>query len=275
MENQQTDNQNANADTQQTTNQTTGLLDTTGTQTSGTTGAQPDTSGFLFPEKYEIKNADGSVDVNASTAKLIEGYKNISKKMGETGGLVPDSPEKYKIEFDPEKLGIPNTVTADTLQGDEEFQKFLQDAHTAGITNEQINLITGKYLQHTYKMLDSKMQMDADHAQEELSKLWGEDKFEKNLSVAQKALNAFTTPEERKELGALSNNPKFIALLAKVGEHIGEDTPSVQATQAGSRESIDALMRSPAYLDPTHADYNRVQAEIKAHYARVYGQQPI
>ncbi len=61
--------------------------------------AEPDN---WVPEKFRVTGEDGSFDLEASSKKLAESYKNLEKIKPQN---TPDAPEGYKIDFD-ESIGL-------------------------------------------------------------------------------------------------------------------------------------------------------------------------
>lgn len=231
---------------------------------------------LAFPEKYTVKNEDGTVNIEETAKKVTEGYNHLAKKMGETGGLVPDKPEGYKIEFDAKELGLPENVSPEILQSDPSFKEFIGKAHQAGFTNEQINLVAGEYLQAVQSVFDRKMDDDKAAAQKILSENWKTpDELNRNLSNARKAFEYFASDEEKAQIDSIGNNPVMISLLAKIGSTMREDSPIMQAQSSESRETIQSLMESEAYLDTKHPDHTRVGAVISKYYRDTVGEEAV
>lgn len=229
-----------------------------------------------FPIKYTVKNEDGTVNIEQTARKLSEGYSHLAKKMGETGGLVPDSPEGYKIEFDAKALGISEEISPEVLKNDNEFNEFINKAHLAGFTNEQINLVAGEYLQAVQSVFDRKMDDDKAEAQKILSETWKTpDELNRNLSNAKKAFEYFASEEEKAQIDSIGNNPLIISLLAKIGNTMREDSPILQTQSSESRDSISALMMSEAYSDEKHPDHKRVYNQVAKYYRDTVGEETV
>jgi hypothetical protein len=52
-------------------------------------------------------------------------------------------------------------------------------------------------------------------------------------------------------------------MLAKVGAEMQEDAPAAGDVNLEEQQTIRDLMKSPAYMDPKHADHERVSARSK------------
>lgn len=229
-----------------------------------------------FPSKYTVKNDDGTVNIEQTARKLNEGYSHLAKKMGETGGLVPDSPDGYKIEFDAKSLGLTEDISPEMLKNDTEFNEFVSKAHSAGFTNEQINLVVGEYLQAIQSVFERKMDDDKAEAQKILSETWKTpDELNRNLSSAKKAFEYFASDEEKAQIDSIGNNPVIISLLAKIGNTMREDSPILQTQSSESRDSISSLMMSEAYIDEKHPDHNRVYNQVAKYYRDTVGEETV
>lgn len=227
-----------------------------------------------FPAKYTVKNEDGTVNIEETAKKLNEGYSHLAKKMGETGGLLPDNPEDYKIEFDAKSLGLPDNISPELLKKDNEFKEFVSKAHKAGFTNEQINLVAGEYLQAVQSVFDQKMEDDKTAAQKILSETWKTPaELNHNLASARKAFEYFASDEEKSQIDSIGNNPIMISLLAKIGNTMREDSSIMQTQSSESRDSISSLMMSEAYSDEKHPDHKRVYNQVSKYYRDTVGEE--
>lgn len=241
------------------------------TQESLLTSTQTDA--LNFPEKYTVKNEDGTINTTESTRKLLDGYSNLSKKMGETGGVVPDSAEGYKIEFNAQDLGLPEGVTPELVQKDEDFKQFAEEAHKAGFTNEQINLVAGRYLSVVQSLLDRRDENDMNACKEALMKTWTTpDEMNLGIQNAVKAFNHFASEQDKALIDTIGNNPLVVRVLANVGAIMREDSPARNTQPTESRETITALMKSEAYQDPKHQDHERVYNQVAQYYHQTVGE---
>lgn len=235
-------------------------------------GTDTETESLSFPEKYTVKNEDGSLNIEASTKKLVEGYTNLSKKMGETGGVVPDTADGYKIEFDREALGLPETVTPELLESDPDFKSFCEEAHKAGFTNEQINLVAGKYLGVVQSLIDRRDENDIAACRTALMENWKTPaEMESGIKNAIKAFNHFASDEDKALMDTIGNNPLVVRLLSNIGAQMREDSPARNTQPTESRETIRSLMMSEAYQDPKHPDHERVSRQVTQYYQQTVG----
>lgn len=238
--------------------------------------ANQNQSPLSFPEKYTVKNEDGSINIDASTKKLVEGYTNLSKKMGENGGVVPDTADGYKIEFDGKTLGLPENVTPELLQSDPDFKRFLDTAHKAGFSNEQINLVASEYLGVVQSLLDRKFDADINACKTALMENWktpGE--METGIKNAVKAFNHFASEQDKALMDTIGNNPLIVRVLASVGATMREDSPVRSFQPTESKETIKSLMMSEAYQDTKHPDHEKVNRQVRQFYQQSVGDEVI
>lgn len=239
-------------------------------------GASTNESALAFPEKYMVKGETGEINVEESTRKLIDGYNNLSKKLGENGGQVPNSPAEYKIAVNVEELGLQDTITPEVLQNDPDFKNFLSEAHQLGFTNEQVNLIASKYVTVAQTFVDRRDAIDKSACEKTLRECWQtNDEYNANIANALKAFNRFADEQDRLHIDSLGNNPLAIRILAGIGAQMNEDSPARNAQSSESAESIQDLMRSEAYLDTNHKDHARVNARVQSYFVKHYGNEVV
>ncbi len=261
----------SSADTQgvETKSSESSLLSNSQTE-SGSNTETPETT--PFPEKFLVKKDDGSIDTEASSRKLAEGYNHLAKKMGETGGVVPDSAEGYKIDFNPQELGLPESITPELVQNDADFKAFAEEAHKAGFTNEQINLIAGRYATMAQTLIERRDEYDMAECQKALAETWTTpDEMAKGVQNAQRAFNRFAAEQDKGLIDIIGNNPIVVRLLSNVGALMKEDSPARNVQPSESRETIKSIMQSPAYLDDKHPDHAKVMQQVSQYYQQAYG----
>lgn len=259
----------ANAQGVETKSSESSLLSNSQTE-SGSNTETPETT--QFPEKFLVKKDDGSIDTEASSRKLAEGYNHLAKKMGETGGVVPDSAEGYKIDFNAQELGLPESITPELVQNDADFKAFAEEAHKAGFTNEQINLIATRYVTMAQTLIERRDESDMSECQKALAETWKTpDELNKGIQNAQRAFNRFASEQDKGLIDTIGNNPIIVRLLANVGALMKEDAPARNVQPSESRETIKSIMQSPAYLDDKHPDHAKVMQQVSQYYQQAYG----
>lgn len=226
-----------------------------------------------LPEKYRVNGEDGALDEAASARKLADAYKALESKLGKAAALPPATPEEYKLEA-PE--GIP-AEAFEQFTGDELFKNFVKDAHAQGMTNEQLQFVTSKYLALAPELLAADKSLTAEEAKAELAKVWPDDgAMQKNLASVVKAINGFgaeadDVPGSRSRLmEKYGTDPDFIAFAASVAKDMSEDRTPTGGTPSADLD-IEALQATEAYWKPEHPDHARTKAKVDEHYARKYG----
>lgn len=234
---------------------------------AGATPPEGGTTDFI-PEKYRTNKEDGSLDLEASARKLAEAYGHAEKRIG-AGDIPPKEASEYQVT-------VPDTLKeAFDPATDTDMQAFLKDAHAAGLTQKQLDMVMGKYFELAPQLAAGAKQYDAETATAELKKTWATDAdFNRNVrnayvgadAIAQKAgLNVKDIMD-----GPLGNDPTFLKLMAAIGPEFAEDAPP-GGQQMASQEDIESLMRSQAYTDPKHPDHAKVSEKVRKYYERKFG----
>ncbi|HIE1683929.1 TPA: hypothetical protein ACXJFM_000820 [Acinetobacter nosocomialis] len=162
----------------------------------------------------------------------------------ETKPDIPESADAYKVELE--------GFDFDAFKSNEDNKAFLESAHQAGLTNEQMSVVMKAYDQHTAVQVEA-LQQD-----------WGND-YEANLRFANQAIQAAGLQV------ADVDSPTFgIRLAAYFGKALQEDMPP-QNTQQSGGENIQELMASEAYMNESHPDHKRVTAQVQSYYQKTYG----
>lgn len=235
--------------------------------------------GDIFPEKHRVLKDDGTVDSEASAAKLAQAYGHLEKRFG-AGDMPPAAPTDYKVNI-PEALQ--DSLKDWDQAGDEKLQAFLTDAHKANFSQAQIDTVLGKYFDLMPALSGGAQaktpEQQAADATTELRKVWATDQdFEANVGHAYRASVQFGEKVgltfEDIEAAGLSNNPTFMRLMAAIGPELGEDTPVNEGGQQGGgdwQSQVNDLKAQKAAMpekDPRRAD---IQARINSMYERKYG----
>lgn len=241
---------------------------------SGAPAATGDADQFAhIPEKYRVSGDDGQVDLGASSRRLAEAHASLESRLG-SGDIRPKAVEEYSINV-PEAL----KDAFDPAQ-DEGMQAFLKDAHAAGLTQKQLDLVMGRYFDLAPKLVEGAAVADMTTAQQALSEAWGSpEATQQNL---QHAYAATATLAERAGIeldgimtGPLGNNPEFIRLMAALGPEMQEDRGQSAAELGAAQGDVQSLMASEAYSNPKHPDHGKTHAAVRRHYEKVHGTAPV
>lgn len=215
-----------------------------------------------FPEKYQVKNEDGSINWEASALKQAQGYQALSQKLG------TDAPPKSPDEYAPE---LPAGVTMDALKTDPLFAGFLKGAHGKGLSNAQVSYVLAEFQQRVAMLQETAA--DPAVAEAELGKVWQTpQQMERGLNGAYRGTQAFAADAEHaaridKKFGS---DPDFIRLMAKVGAELGEDRLPEGGLNQTETETLESLRKSEAYTNSKHADHAKTVAQVTRLYQKLH-----
>ena len=212
---------------------------------------------------FQVKSGDGKLDTAASLAKALEHRDHLERRLG-AGDLPPKSPAEYTFE--------PPAELKDFELTSDRFNEFKTEAHKAGMTQAQFQLAMKAYLAAVPDLMAGAAKLSANEARAELQKVWPVTAdFEKNLDVATRAMRLL--PADLQEATrAYGTDPVFLRVLQHFGAQTVEGTSPVAAGQSvNANQSIDALMRGEAYMNPKHPDHQRVSEQVRKHFASAYG----
>lgn len=211
-----------------------------------------------IPEKYRVKGDDGAVKVEDSAKKLAEAYGVLNRRMVDTG-LPPETHTAY--EFKP-PAGMESLELDAALAG-----KAKEGLHKLGLTQKQYQGVMEMYVGSLNDMVTRGTVMGAAKASEALAASWGQPDtptFKANLGLAKKAFNAFADEGDKAAIDKVGNDPVTLRILAKIGREMQEDTSG--SAQILGTESIDALMKDPAYFNANHPRHAEVKGKVAAHF---------
>lgn len=234
-----------------------------------------------FPEKYRVLKDDGSLDLDASTGKLLGGYGELSKRFG-AGDVPPAAPADYKIT-------VPETMQAalkDWKPGEDQLlQAALGDMHKAGLSQSQVDVVMAKYFEMAPQLAQAKTilspEQQVEKATTELKSVWKDDTtFNQNLQHAHRAAVQFGAKAglsfEDIEASGLGNNPAFMRILAAIGPELGEDA-AVNFDDSAAQDwqsQINQLRGEKNALPERDARRQDLQNRINALYEKRYGRAP-
>ncbi|EKY7766681.1 hypothetical protein RC410_004963, partial [Salmonella enterica] len=222
-----------------------------------------------LPEKYRVMGEDGKLNIEGSARKLADAHTSLEKRLGSVG-----TPPKTADEYEP-KVEIEG-FNWEEFKADPRMQGFMKTAHAKGITNDQMSFILGEYAQRAPELVGGAAALDAEAATTQLREVWKTDaEFKQNIGLAFRAFNSLADDADKGRIDEIGNNPMVIRMLAKVGAEMQEDAPAGGDVNLEEQQTIRDLMKSPAYMDPKHADHERVSAKVKAYYQKRYGDQTV
>lgn len=165
--------------------------------------------------------------------------------------------EDYKVERED------NEKYWDDWKADESNMDFLNKAHGAGITNEQLDFLLKEYDSRAIDLVSNSSQMDTQTVVSDLQKEWGGD-YQTNINNAFRAAQASGLTPEQINDPSIGNNVAFIKMASYFGGQMGEAKGVTNATPI--KEDIGSLMRSEAYSNPRHPEHNATVERINQAY---------
>lgn len=218
-----------------------------------------------IPEKYQVKKDDGSIDVEASTAKLLDGHAELQKRFGAGDTPVPKTPEEYAPT-------VPDGFNLEDLKADPKYQTFLKGCHAKGINNEQLSFVLEQYAE---RAPDEQPAMPLAEFEQSMKQVWSKPgEYEENMGYGLRALRSVVPGITAEELAAIPNNPTVAKVLAAYGREIQEDraAPVTAITAADFDTQLAALQADPAYMDANHPQHAAVLAKQTELFAKRYPQ---
>ena len=232
-------------------------------------GAQPD----YFPEKYQVKKEDGSLDLEQSSRKLAESYKHLETRLG-SGDIPPKTADEYAVKLE----GVEG-FNWDDFKADEGTQSFLKGAHAKGLTNAQVEYVIGEYMKAAPGLVEGGVQLSQQDCAATLKAAWGDEQaMTQNVRASYRAAETFASePGKPGNFAALQakygNDPDFIAFTANIGRELKEDNAINGGAQVNEADfNIKAAeLRAQLQALPAH-DPKRpgVQAQLDAMYEQKY-----
>ena len=227
----------------------------------------------FIPEKYQIKKADGTLDLEQSSRKLAESYKHLETRMG-SGDAPPKTAEEYAPKV--EVAGF----DWNEFKADEGTQSFLKGAHAKGLTNDQVSFVIGEYLKVGGELVGGAAQLSQADCIAELKTVWASDAdMKSNVQASYRAAQAFANDGDApgsfdRLMAKYGNDPDFVAFTANIGKELNEDSPLNTGGAPGgdadfavmASELRKELQELPAH-DPKR---QQVQQKLDAMYQQRY-----
>jgi len=240
-------------------------------EATGETGEKGEAGEHWAPEKYQVKNEAGEIDVEATAKKQADAFKALETRMG-TDGVRPKTADEYTFE-------VPDDLK-DQWKPDEDddYKDFKVKAHELGFTQKQFEYAVGRHLESLGQVQGSDAQMSQEDTQNALREIWPDQKtYQKNLNAAWRGASSYANPGDQTKRGSMINlerkfgeDPDFIAFAANIGREIKEDIPPMGSVLGD--ETVEAMQKSEAYWNPNDPKHEEVKAKVTAHYSRKYQQ---
>lgn len=174
------------------------------------------------PEKYRVMREDGSLDVEATLTKTAEAYTSLERRFGAQDGPPPASPGDYKIT-------LPDDLASRFDTADPGMQEFMTDAHAAGMSQRQMDVVMKHYGQHIDKLAAGLIETDQEACIAKLAEVWTDPReSSRNYTNAFRALQAYGGERAEVLKAKFGNDPDGIWMLAQIGAQMREDSPPDQ-----------------------------------------------
>lgn len=217
---------------------------------------------------------DGAPDWEATARQAEQARQHLERRMG-SGDAPPAAATDYKTLV-PEALA--DRIKVDELDASTDFQAFKTSMHGLGLTQKQMEGVTGELLSRSMKLQEALPVLQASECEATLRQGdgWKSDaEYSAKISSAFAAGKAFAGPDFDAILKDHGNDPRIVRLLANVGAELREDMQASPEATAQLQESLESLMSSAAYLnqhDPQHAS---VVSKVNAINTRMVGSKPV
>lgn len=220
-----------------------------------------------IPEKYRVAKEDGTFDLEASAAKLIDAHGHLEKRLG-AGDAPPKDPDSYEPKT--ERFDI------NELKDDEQYKGWLKGAHAKGMTNDQVGYVLDSFADRLAEIAGPPPMSNEDFRVAVEPHFAGLGGYEAGLKYGVAAVRAFVPDVTAEELASLPNHPLIARVLAAVGKEVGEDTPIRPDSPAVAdwEGEVAKLKASEAYNQANHPEHKQAIARMEELYARRYGKAP-
>lgn len=225
----------------------------------------------VIPEKFQVKNEDGTPNLEASWSKVEEHRAHLERRLG-AGDLPPKAATDYKVTV-PEAYA--EAINADELAKSERFVEFRDEMHKAGLSQSQFDQVVGKMIDYSMKLQQGMAALSEQECMTSLLEAYGSEAARTTaLQQAYRAAKAYGDVD--KVLAKYGNDPDVIQLLAKAGKELSEDAPAQGATGGGALDdaAVESLQKSPAYWQQNHPDHAATKAKVDAHFRAKFGDGP-
>lgn len=185
--------------------------------------------------------------------------------------MAPKTIDDYKVNV-PESMA--GKVTSDQLLAEPAFKDFLAKAHGAGLTQQQLDVMVGDFLERGASLRVAAKQMAAADCEAQLRQVdgWKTDgEYRQQCQLAVKAIGSLFGADADAVVQEYGDDPRFIRAMAALGREVEEDLPPPAEAVAQLNESLDQLMSSSAYLNPNDPAHAATVAKVEALTKRVAG----
>lgn len=265
-----------------------------GTQSAPAVQTQPSWKSTLRTDLKDSPLLQKFEDTPEGFNKAFESHANLEKLLGHEKVPVPKGPEdtegwsRYRKAFGipekPEGYKLADAQLPDTMKGlTIDKNKFAEVAHSLDLTPAQAakqwqiyNEINAQTFEKYQKDQETKM----GDIVAKLKQEWG-DAYNTNVELGQSVINKFADSQEMNDYltSALSQDPRGIKFLAKVGEQFSENkvgdfqVKRFSSTPEQAKNEIEKIRLDPShpYTNPkaSQADHDAAVQYVNGLYAVV------
>ncbi|WP_196482777.1 hypothetical protein [Burkholderia stagnalis] len=224
----------------------------------------------FVPEKFRVNKDDGTFDIDSSSRRMADAYKNLERRIGEAP---PAAATDYKVT-------VPDAMKeAFDPATDDGFKTFAGKMHGLGLTQKQLDGVMESYFELAPKLVAGAAMLDGDTAKSQLERAWSsQGGFAHQVGNAYKGASALAAKaglniDDLMRPDRLGNNVDFLMMMAAIAPEFGEDQ-SVGGVSIGggmTEEKVEELMRSDAYRNMRHSDHERVSGQVRAWFEKKHG----
>ena len=227
----------------------------------------------VIPEKFRVKNDDGTPNLEASWLKVEEHRSNLERRLG-AGEAPPKAAADYKLDL---PAPIAEALGEDGLKKLGEsapFKAFTEQLHGLGLNQKQYAAVVAQMIERGMALRQGNEALDTQAAVADLKTTWTtQADYDKNVQAAYRAAAGYG--DVGKLMARYGNDPDFIRFAAKVGADMREDTSSGgHGAAPTSQTEIESLQKDKAYWDVNDPRHAEVKAKVTAHYERMHGTGP-
>lgn len=222
--------------------------------------------GHWIPEKFQVRGADGSMDLAASSQKLAQSYEHAVRRIGKPDGA-PESPSAYTVT-------VPEHLDIEIPEGT--FAPFMERAHAAGLSQAQMDFVMSEYFDALPSFMNDAAAVKLDQAKAELAQVWSDPaEMERNMQYAERAVLAMPPDLQEDIKVRFATDPVFWRFAAHFGKEVGEDRSINGGGGQATTSNAEALMATEAYRNARHPDHAKVSAQVREAFERTAGTAPV
>lgn len=169
-------------------------------------------------------------------------------------------------------------VKGEDLAKDEGFKGFLAKLHAVGASQKQVDVAVSELLERGVQLREGMPLLDAAECE---STLRQDEAWKSDEQYAGHVRSAFTAAKSifGKDFDGVlkdyGNDPRFIRGMAAIGKEMGEDQQASPEAQAAASATLDQLMNSAAYTNPSDPQHTATVARVDALTKQVAGTRPV